>query len=248
MPRPRPPGRGVLRRNWAGSVASLHELRRCGIVRAMDVKRRFVGHGRRLLADGHRACYGRRTSAFVASGDPVARGSAALARLPDPLLRRNPCSGMRVKFCGVTNLEDAREAARLGAWAIGLNHHPESPRFCEPAVAAEIAASVQAPARDRRGVREPDPGQLAARGRGRVADAWSSSTATRGPRSAGRRPAHGLQGDQGAAGAKRRRHPGAPRPTAPTSTCSTPTGRGRPAAPVRASTGSCSPAAAPRCR
>ena len=34
---------------------------------------------------------------------------------------------MRVKFCGITKLEDAREAARLGAWAIGLNHHPAKP-------------------------------------------------------------------------------------------------------------------------
>ncbi len=50
---------------------------------------------------------------------------------------------MRVKFCGVTNLNDAHEAARLGAWAIGLNHHPESPRFCEPAMAAEIGAALR---------------------------------------------------------------------------------------------------------
>jgi phosphoribosylanthranilate isomerase len=50
---------------------------------------------------------------------------------------------MRVKFCGITNLDDAREAARLGAWAIGLNHHPESPRFCEPDVAAEIGAELK---------------------------------------------------------------------------------------------------------
>ena len=50
---------------------------------------------------------------------------------------------MRVKFCGITNLDDAREAARLGAWAIGLNHHPESPRFCEPEVAAEIGAALK---------------------------------------------------------------------------------------------------------
>jgi phosphoribosylanthranilate isomerase len=50
---------------------------------------------------------------------------------------------MRVKFCGITNLADAREAVRLGAWAIGLNHHPESPRFCEPDVAAEIAAALR---------------------------------------------------------------------------------------------------------
>jgi phosphoribosylanthranilate isomerase len=50
---------------------------------------------------------------------------------------------MRVKFCGITRLEDAREAARLGAWAIGLNHHPASPRFCEPAAAVEISAAVK---------------------------------------------------------------------------------------------------------
>jgi phosphoribosylanthranilate isomerase len=50
---------------------------------------------------------------------------------------------VKVKFCGITNLDDAREAARLGAWAIGLNHHPESPRFCEPQVAAEIGAALK---------------------------------------------------------------------------------------------------------
>ncbi|MGH2993681.1 MAG: phosphoribosylanthranilate isomerase [Solirubrobacterales bacterium] len=47
----------------------------------------------------------------------------------------------RVKICGITNLEDAEEAVGLGAWAIGLNHHPESPRFCVPDDAAEIGAA-----------------------------------------------------------------------------------------------------------
>ena len=50
---------------------------------------------------------------------------------------------MRVKFCGMTSLDDAREAARLGAWGIGLIHHRESPRYCEPAVAAEIGAQLR---------------------------------------------------------------------------------------------------------
>ena len=50
---------------------------------------------------------------------------------------------MRIKFCGMTGVEDAREAARLGAWAIGLNHHPGSPRYCEPAVAIEIGAELR---------------------------------------------------------------------------------------------------------
>jgi phosphoribosylanthranilate isomerase len=50
---------------------------------------------------------------------------------------------MRVKFCGITNLDDATEAARLGAWAIGVNHYAESPRFCEPDVAAQIGAALK---------------------------------------------------------------------------------------------------------
>jgi phosphoribosylanthranilate isomerase len=50
---------------------------------------------------------------------------------------------MRVKFCGMTRVEDAHEAARLGAWAIGLVHHEPSPRRCDPAVAAEIGAALR---------------------------------------------------------------------------------------------------------
>jgi phosphoribosylanthranilate isomerase len=50
---------------------------------------------------------------------------------------------MRVKFCGITNLDDAAEAVRLGAWAIGLIHHEASPRDVDPAVAAQIAAAFR---------------------------------------------------------------------------------------------------------
>ncbi|MGI9021083.1 MAG: phosphoribosylanthranilate isomerase [Solirubrobacterales bacterium] len=50
---------------------------------------------------------------------------------------------MRVKFCGITRIEDAREAARLGAWAVGLIHHEPSPRRVDGAVAAEIGAELR---------------------------------------------------------------------------------------------------------
>jgi phosphoribosylanthranilate isomerase len=50
---------------------------------------------------------------------------------------------MRVKICGITNLDDAAEAVRLGAWAIGLIHFSESPRTVETAEAVRIAAAFR---------------------------------------------------------------------------------------------------------
>jgi phosphoribosylanthranilate isomerase len=50
---------------------------------------------------------------------------------------------MKIKFCGITRIEDAREAARLGAWAIGLNHWADSPRRCDPQTAVEISAELR---------------------------------------------------------------------------------------------------------
>ena len=50
---------------------------------------------------------------------------------------------MRVKFCGITNLDDAAEAVRLGAWAIGLIHFEASPRDVDTATASAIAAAFR---------------------------------------------------------------------------------------------------------
>ena len=50
---------------------------------------------------------------------------------------------MRVKICGITNLDDAAEAVRLGAWAIGLIHFEQSPRSVDPAEAVAIAAAFR---------------------------------------------------------------------------------------------------------
>ena len=49
----------------------------------------------------------------------------------------------KVKVCGMTNLADAEHAASHGAWAIGLIHHPESPRFVKPEIAEEIGAALK---------------------------------------------------------------------------------------------------------
>ena len=48
----------------------------------------------------------------------------------------------RVKICGITNLNDALSAIRLGADAIGLVFYQSSPRYIEPATAARLVAAL----------------------------------------------------------------------------------------------------------
>jgi phosphoribosylanthranilate isomerase len=47
-----------------------------------------------------------------------------------------------VKICGVTMLEDARQAAELGAWALGMIFWPGSPRACTVEQAEAIGAQL----------------------------------------------------------------------------------------------------------
>jgi len=49
----------------------------------------------------------------------------------------------KIKFCGITTLEDAHDAVGAGAWAIGLIFWPYSPRACDPGAAVEIAAAAK---------------------------------------------------------------------------------------------------------
>jgi phosphoribosylanthranilate isomerase len=49
----------------------------------------------------------------------------------------------RVKTCGITNLDDARLCAGLGAWALGLIFWPDSPRACAIEDAEEIGAAMR---------------------------------------------------------------------------------------------------------
>lgn len=50
---------------------------------------------------------------------------------------------MRVKICGNTSLADAELAVELGAWAVGLIFHADSPRNCSPGVAAQVGAALK---------------------------------------------------------------------------------------------------------
>jgi phosphoribosylanthranilate isomerase len=49
---------------------------------------------------------------------------------------------LRIKICGITNPDDARQAAELGADAVGLNFHPASPRCIDQSTARAIMAEL----------------------------------------------------------------------------------------------------------
>ena len=49
----------------------------------------------------------------------------------------------KIKFCGITNPDDAARAVDAGAWALGMIMWPASPRGCEPDAAGEIVATYR---------------------------------------------------------------------------------------------------------
>jgi phosphoribosylanthranilate isomerase len=49
----------------------------------------------------------------------------------------------KIKFCGITSVDDAHAAVSAGAWAIGTILWPGSPRACSLTTAAAIAAAVK---------------------------------------------------------------------------------------------------------
>ena len=51
-------------------------------------------------------------------------------------------SPTQIKICGVTNVNDARMCAELGADMIGFNFYPRSPRYVEPEVARQIIETL----------------------------------------------------------------------------------------------------------
>lgn len=49
---------------------------------------------------------------------------------------------MRIKVCGVTRPQDARLAAKLGAWAVGLIFVPNTPRYLTPPQARRVRSAI----------------------------------------------------------------------------------------------------------
>ena len=103
----------------------------------------------------------------------------------------------RIKLCGITSRDDALLAVDAGAWAVGCILWPGSPRACDPAEAARIAAA-RAPARPRlRGVRQRAARPRRRDGRRHRADDGAAARRRGAGLLLGGRAAHRGQGDQG---------------------------------------------------
>lgn len=51
-------------------------------------------------------------------------------------------SRVKVKICGLTNVNDALDAVELGADFLGFNFYPASPRFIEPEAAQKVLEEI----------------------------------------------------------------------------------------------------------
>lgn len=82
--------------------------------------------------------------AFLARVSPFEAACATIEGGASPVLyeKRRPEPLFRIKICGVTSLEDAREALAAGADALGFNFYSASPRYLAPDAARKLVQAV----------------------------------------------------------------------------------------------------------
>ncbi len=121
------------------SAKSLHHLQ------ALGFRGFLIGEALMRATDPEAALRDLIAASERTAHSAVATGHSSLVRNSSFELRHFSVTPTQIKICGVTNVNDARMCAELGADMIGFNFYPQSPRYIEPKIARQLVESAMCP-------------------------------------------------------------------------------------------------------
>jgi indole-3-glycerol phosphate synthase/phosphoribosylanthranilate isomerase/anthranilate synthase/indole-3-glycerol phosphate synthase/phosphoribosylanthranilate isomerase len=118
------------------TAKSLHHLQ------ALGFRGFLIGEALMRAGDPETALRDLIAASETTAHSAVATRHSSLVRNSSFELRHFSVTPTQIKICGVTNVNDARICAELGADMIGFNFYPRSPRYVEPEIARQIVETL----------------------------------------------------------------------------------------------------------